>query len=115
MSGMAADTGRAVPDDLEHIRRSIARILTTPLGSRVKRREFGSLIPDLIDHPTNQANLLRLQNASLMAILRWEPRVTAPAGKIVVAFDGSATVDLDLVRRGGPRAGQPINLNVPIR
>lgn len=111
---MNRDTGRWLTDETDHIRQSIRDILTTPVGSRLMRREYGSLIPELIDYPTNQANLLRLNNASLMAILRWEPRVTAPTGQIVTAFDGSATVDLHLVRRGGPRSGSRIDFSLAL-
>lgn len=111
---MNRDTGRAMTE-AEHIRQSIRDILTTPVGSRIMRRSYGSLIPDLIDQPSNPANLLRLQNASLMAILQHEPRVTAQSGRVVVGLDGSGVLDINLVRRGGARSGAQLNLSVPIR
>lgn len=114
-SGMNPSSGHAVADDEAHIRHAIRTILTTPIGSRIMRREFGSILPDLIDHPSNQANCLRLQAATVMAILRWEPRVGFSSGSIVVSFAGDTTIDLNLVRRTGPRAGRPINLSVPLR
>lgn len=36
-----------------HLKQSINDILTTRLGSRLARREYGSLLPDLIDVPVN--------------------------------------------------------------
>lgn len=72
--GMNRETGRSI-DDIEHIRQSIADILTTPVGTRVMRREYGSQLFDLIDQPQNPANNLRLMAATVMAIMRWEPRV----------------------------------------
>ncbi len=111
MTGMNTITGRAL-DDLDHIRQSIRDILTTPLGSRVMRRDYGSIIPELIDQPANAVNRLRLASATVGAIARWEPRVRITR----VAFDfdaeGKAAVDMDAVRVDGPRAGTPVGLNV---
>lgn len=111
MSGMNATTGRAL-DDLAHIRQSIRDILTTPLGSRVMRRDYGSIIPELIDQPGNAVNLLRLRAATVGAIARFEPRVRIT--RIGFDFDagGTAVVSMEAVRSGGPRAGQPVSLSV---
>lgn len=107
-------TGLAIDEDA-HIRQSIADILFTPVGSRVMRRSYGSLLPDLIDHPGNQANNLRLQAATYMAILRWEPRVTITSVVLTSDMDGSATIDLTATKRTGPRAGQRLNISVPLQ
>ena len=48
MPGMHMGTGRAVAD-IEHLRQSISDILTTPMGTRIERRTYGSMVPDLID------------------------------------------------------------------
>lgn len=75
-----------------HVRQSISDIITTPVGSRVMRREYGSLIPDLIDQPINQTTLLRIYAATAAAVMRWEPRIkisrismryVEPAGALV--------------------------------
>ena len=57
---------------MEHIKQSIEDILTTRLGTRIARREYGSLLPELIDHPQNDATRLRLYAATVMALMRWE-------------------------------------------
>lgn len=54
---------------------SLRDLLTTPIGSRLMRRDYGSRIPDLIDAPLNGTTLLRLAAASYIAITRWEPRL----------------------------------------
>lgn len=113
MSGMNASTGRKL-DGMDHIRQSIKDILTTRIGSRVMRRDYGSLLPELIDHPSNAANLLRLQAASIMAILRWEPRVRITRTAFSVDMGGRATIELEGVRRDGQRSGQPFNLAVQV-
>ncbi|WP_313410591.1 GPW/gp25 family protein [Stutzerimonas kunmingensis] len=71
---MNRDTGLTV-SDLDHLRQSITDILTTPLGSRVMRREYGSLLPDLIDQPAHQTTMIRLYAAIAGALMRWEPRL----------------------------------------
>lgn len=109
--GMNTATGRAL-DDLDHIRQSIRDILTTRVGSRVMRRDYGSIIPELIDQPANALNRLRLSAATVGAIARWEPRVRITR----VAFDfdsaGRAVVDMEAVRVGGPRGGASVGLRV---
>lgn len=62
-----------VVTDWSHVRQSIADILTTPLGSRVMLREYGSELFDLIDRPMIEQNILRCYVATYLAILRWEP------------------------------------------
>lgn len=111
MSGMNATTGRAL-DDLPHIRQSISDILTTPIGSRVMRRDYGSMIPALIDQPAHPANRLRLMAATVMAVARWEPRVALTRVGLSVGFDGRATIDMEGVRRSGPRSGGAVNFSV---
>lgn len=115
MLGMNRHTGRAIDDEADHIRQSIGDILTTPVGSRVENRSYGSLLPDLIDHPGNAANHLRLAAASIMAIIRWEPRVTVQSASISIDGAGRVTVDFGGVRRGGPRSVATINVSVPLQ
>ena len=72
--GMNETTGRHITE-LEHIRQSARDILTTPVGSRLMRRDYGSDLFQLIDQPQNGATRLRLMSATVMALLRWEPRI----------------------------------------
>ena len=71
---MNRHTGRAITG-LEHLRQSVGDILSTPIGSRVMRREYGSLVPELLDHPDNDATRVRLNAAVAGALMRWEPRI----------------------------------------
>lgn len=114
MTGMSRTTGRGLTTD-EHIGQSITDILTTPLGSRVERRGYGSLIPDLIDQPLNPANLLRIQAASIMALLPWEPRVSIFSTGLTLGESGAVTLDLEGQRTDGARSGSPINLAIPLK
>ncbi|RAR53896.1 hypothetical protein C7401_12670 [Paraburkholderia unamae] len=75
MKGMNHSTG-VVVSGVSHLYQSIARILTTPIGSCVARREFGSDLPDLVDAPNNGTVRVQLYAATAAALMRWEPRLT---------------------------------------
>jgi len=75
---MDRSTGKTL-DGTAHLAQSIADLLTTPLGSRLGRRDYGSQLPDLIDAPAHAATRVRLIAATATALLRWEPRVALTA------------------------------------
>lgn len=79
-------------DELADIRGSVSRIISTPIGTRVMRRDFGSHLFDLNDSPANPAGTLRLIAASADAIARWEPRVTMQSARISISYDGAVTI-----------------------
>jgi phage baseplate assembly protein W len=81
--------------DFDHVRQSITVILTTPIGSRVMRREFGSELFDLIDRPMTDQVILAIYAAAVMAIARWEPRYAVTGCKIVGA-DATGKLSLEL-------------------
>ncbi|MCP4103294.1 MAG: phage baseplate protein, partial [Lentisphaerae bacterium] len=73
MTGIDKTTGRYL-SGLDHLKQSITDILTTPIGSRVMRREYGSRLPRLVDAPLNSSTLVDLYSATAEALQRWEPR-----------------------------------------
>ena len=86
--GMSRTTGALLsPDD--HLRQSIYDLLMTPLGSRILRRDYGSLLPFLIDQPANQATKLKLMAAIATAIVKWEPRVKVRQVQLSMNTDGT--------------------------
>lgn len=85
---MSKVSGRYMPLS-DHIRQSIVDILFTRIGSRVQREEYGSLLPELIDQPLNEATRLRVAAATLMAVARWEPRVNLAGAEISVQPSGA--------------------------
>ncbi|EPE4184514.1 GPW/gp25 family protein [Yersinia enterocolitica] len=91
--GMNRNSGLHI-DDIDHIRQSISDILATPQGSRVMRRDYGSLLSTLIDQPQNPALHLKMMAAVYGAVMRWEPRVTLSAITITTQKDGQMIVDL---------------------
>ncbi|AMP06533.1 GPW/gp25 family protein [Collimonas pratensis] len=105
---MNARTGRAM-SRLAHIRQSLADILTTPIGSRVMRRTYGSEVPELIDQPLNGATVLRIYAATAYAVLRWERRIALTGVQLQRGADGQATLLLD-----GVTNEQSVQLAVPV-
>lgn len=93
MYGMNVNTGSRL-DGMAHIQQSIADILTTPIGSRVMRRDYGSHVFDLIDQPGNPINRLRLIATSADALSRWEPRLHLTQITTEVNFDGQAVLNV---------------------
>jgi len=73
MNGMNVNTGKAL-SGLDHLRQSISDILSTPIGSRVMRRDYGSRLFTLVDAPGNGNNLVQLYAAVAEALAKWEPR-----------------------------------------
>ncbi|MFI9652602.1 GPW/gp25 family protein [Guyparkeria sp. GHLCS8-2] len=105
--GMNRTTGAAI-DGIDHLRQSITDILTTPVGSRVMRREYGSSLFRLLDQPLNQGTLVQLYAATVEALSRWEPRLNITR---VAANDARAAAGhLDLTIEGSYR-GTPVTLS----
>ena len=77
MIGVDASTGRAL-DGMQHLGQSIGDILMTPMGSRVMRRDYGSLLTELIDQPIYNATLFGGLSAPL-TFSATDPRLTPQA------------------------------------
>lgn len=115
MKGMDARTGRWI-DGVEHLRRSIEDILTTPIGTRVMRRDYGSLVPELIDQPFNGATRIKLYGATATALMRWEPRLRLTRIELVPASEaGTFTLNLDGRRTDAGPSNEYTRITIPLR
>jgi phage baseplate assembly protein W len=115
MIGTDASTGRAL-DGLAHLGQSIADILMTPLGSRVMRRDYGSLLPELIDQPFNDETRLRLYGATAMALMRWEPRVRLTRVQLFRTEEpGAFQLELECALVGVAQGTDHTRLSIPLR
>ncbi len=92
MRGMHPITGRTL-SGLAHVHYSIAKILTTPLGSRVMRRGFGSNLCNLVDAPNNTSVQVQLYAAVAGALTRFEPRLTLSQVQLI-ASSGTAILEI---------------------
>lgn len=107
MNGTNASTGQHLAG-IDHLRQSVRDILTTPIGSRVMRRDYGSRLFELVDAPINLSTLLEIYAATGEALARWEPRIrvsqvraeSAEPGRLVLTLTGTYLPD-----------GQPITLD----
>ena len=98
MQGMNKSTGLTA-SGVEHLKQSIADILTTPIGSRVMRREYGSLVPDLIDE---------IYIDVVEALFNYEPRFDLT--NVTVADIQKGKIILDLEGKYKP-TGETVILN----
>lgn len=108
MQGIDNLTGKALAGQA-HLQQSIRDILTTPIGTRVMRRDYGSKLFQLTDRPTTKALLIDLYAATAEALDRWEPRLRLTrvradtpdgSGKVVLTLEGIHLID-----------GKPITLD----
>ena len=99
-SNMNVNTGKTI-SEIAHIKQSIANILSTPIGSRVMRRDYGSRLFERIDQPINGELIAEIYSDIVEAISTWEPRfeveqVTLQSidkGKIIIDLIGSYVKD----------------------
>ena len=89
MPGTNAQTGKELTG-LAHLRQSVRDILTTPIGTRVMRREYGSRLMELVDAPLTPATLTEIYAAAAEALARWEPRLRVDRIKASVAGEGNS-------------------------
>jgi phage baseplate assembly protein W len=109
MNGMDALTGKPLSGDA-HLAQSVKDIITTPVGSRTMRRDYGSLIPRLIDAPINATTPMLVRAATVLAIRQWEPRLSIAR----VRLFGSPSTGKLTIQIIGQRAdtGRPITLSI---
>lgn len=81
----------------EHCAQSIRDIITTPIGTRVMRRDYGSRILDIMDRPMSQDTLFEATAIIAEALETWEPRFKLkrvwindadPSGRFEVSVTG---------------------------
>ena len=109
---MNRETGAAI-NTVEHIAQSMTDVLSTRLGPRVMRREYGSLLPELVDHPFNDTTRLRVYAATVMALMRWEPRISLSRVQFLGAtLQGQSFLDID---GSIVDTNEPLSLSVPLK
>lgn len=93
MLGINAKTGQP-QIGVDHLKQSIRDILTTRIGTRVMRRDYGSNLPNLLDRPLTPSLASDLYAATADALSRWEPRFALSKVAIVDAKAGWVTFEL---------------------
>ncbi|EGF93101.1 baseplate assembly protein W [Asticcacaulis biprosthecium C19] len=111
MTGMNRNTGAPI-SGLDQIVQDIGDVLTTPKGSRVMRRAYGSDLPDLVDRPQNRETAMLLVAASAGAISRWIRNVRVLRCQPAFSADGRGALTLDVLPTGTVNA-QTLSLTIP--
>lgn len=93
MEGTHAQTGKQL-GGIDHMRQSIVDILTTPKGSRVRLRDYGSDLFSYIDKPMNASTRMDIIAAVATALDIWEPRFQLSACDVKADQNGRVTLDL---------------------
>lgn len=93
MQGTDANTGKPL-DGIDHLRQSVREILTTPLGSRVLRRDFGSRLFELVDAPTNLSLRADIIAATSDALGTWEPRLAVESVEVSLPAPGVVLISV---------------------
>ncbi|WP_273837846.1 GPW/gp25 family protein [Providencia rettgeri] len=109
--GMNRMDGKSL-SDIEHIRQSVRDILITPIGSRIARRNYGSLLSELIDQPQNPALKLQLMSACYTALIKWEPRILLTRINLSSSEAAQMVIDIEATNQD---TNQSFNFSVNVR
>ena len=115
MTGMDAATGKPL-SGLDHLIQSIVDVLSTPIGSRVMRRDYGSLLPFLVDQPATRGSRLALFAATADALRKWVRNFIMGSVSLTPAgAPGAFLVELEGKRTDVPPANSAVRLTFPLR
>jgi uncharacterized protein len=106
-------TGAEISDDAD-IAQSVARILSTRIGTRIMRRSFGSRLPELQDTPLTPRNAILWIAATAGALRRWEDRIKVERVSVSMNQGGEGRLEIFI---GGYRTDipghPPLALKIP--
>ncbi|WP_020414327.1 GPW/gp25 family protein [Microbulbifer sp. VTAC004] len=91
--GMDSSSGMAITE-LEHLRQSITDILTTPVGSRLMRRNYGAKIFHSLDAPLTRSTIVDIYSNAAEALSLWEPRFQSTEMQVVRMESSGITMKL---------------------
>ena len=93
MTGMDKASGKPLAD-LLHLKQSIADILSTPIGSRIMRRDYGSRLFKRIDAPMTGELMAEIYSDVGEALFSYEPRFEVTNVSVVSIENGHLILDL---------------------
>ena len=80
--------------EIEHINQSLEDIAITPIGSRLMRRDYGTLLANLIDQPISEVLYLKIYSTLYTAYVRWEDRIDISEMNIADRKNGQLILDI---------------------
>jgi uncharacterized protein len=93
MIGTDPTTGQST-QGIAHLKIRVRDILTTRIGERIMRREYGSRLPELVDQPVNKSWLVEAYAAVAEALDRWEPELRLIKVKIESVDQSQVTLSI---------------------
>ena len=93
MIGLDRRTGQPITG-LDHLRQSIEDILTTPIGSRRMKPEYGSKLRRYVDLPVSEGWKSAVQAEVARALGRWEPRLKLERVRVIAVVGGQISLEL---------------------
>lgn len=114
MAGIDKRTGKLL-EEPEHIKQSVETILTTPVGSRVMRRDMGFNCLDVDGRPKLGLTKDRAEVAAMSALATYEPRIDRIA--VTASFSQESelsALDVRYTEIKSGKAGRVI-ISYPIR
>jgi hypothetical protein len=85
-----------------YLMQALRILIGTPIGSRVMRRTFGTLVPMLVDAPMTPDLVADLTASVAQAIVMWLPLITLLQVQVVTASAGKWTMNLVIEENGQP-------------
>lgn len=99
-------------DEIDHIKQSLEDIATTPIGSRLMRREYGTLLASLIDQPISEVLYLKIYSTLYTAYVRWEDRIDISEMNVADIKNGQLILDIVGFLKTN---GNEINMSIPVQ
>lgn len=86
-------TGKNI-SEINHLKQSISNILSTPIGSRVMRRDYGSSLFNKIDRPISGELIAEIYLDIVESLFIWEPRFELDQVSVHNVNKGKIAIDL---------------------
>lgn len=114
MAGMDRKTGKRITGR-RRLAQRIADVLTTPIGSCVMRRDYGSRLFELVDMPATPATAALLYAATAEAIMRWIADVALTRVQLLRGDrPGAFVLHLEGAERDPTGQASPLSLAIPL-
>lgn len=95
---ISRNTGLPITEDT-HIIQSMLDIALTAKGTRVMRRNYGSLLVPKLDAPMNDEYRMLLMSSLMIAFAEFEPRVEVRHINVNIEVEGRPTFQVTAVKK----------------
>lgn len=95
---ISRETGKVIAED-DHIIQSMLDIALTEKGTRVMRRNYGSLLVPKLDAPMNDEYRMLLMSSLMIAFAEFEPRVEVRHINVNIQTEGKPSFKVEAVKK----------------